>query len=117
MKKNAIKLLLISIFLITSICSTADSASAASDSLTPGIYVDGKLHTTIAEFKKLKIADKTKLLLNEGAYLCIGKELIKTSYILTMNNQQLESSKITVGEYEAIIGGGKPVVFEVIGIE
>ena len=117
MKKNVISLLLIGIFLISSAVATADRASAANDSLTPGIYVDGKLHTTIAEFKKLKTADKTKLLMNESAYLCLGKELIKTQNILSMNNQQLESSKITVGEYEAIVGGVKPAVFEVIGIE
>lgn len=116
MKKNIV-ILFLGIFVLVSIALPNNTASAASDTLELGIYVDGKLHTSISEFKKLKTANKVKLLTTSGAYLSLGKQLIETKNIFTMNNEQLENSKITVAKYLEMIGGGQTSEFKVISID
>ncbi|WP_016993680.1 hypothetical protein [Lysinibacillus boronitolerans] len=117
MKKNIVVLFL-GIFMLTSIILPINNtASAASDTLEIGIYVDGKFHTKISDFKKLKTADKAKLLMRDGAYLSLGKQLVETKNIFTMNNEQLENSKITVAEYLEMIGGEQTSEFRVLSIE
>ncbi|MEQ6854542.1 hypothetical protein AAHH17_08705 [Lysinibacillus capsici] len=117
MKKNIVVLFL-GIFMLTSIILPINNtASAASDTLDIGIYVDGKFHTKISDFKKMKTADKAKLLMTNGAYLSLGKQLVETKNIFTMNNEQLENSKISVAEYLGIIGGGQTSEFKVLSID
>jgi len=117
MKKNIVVLFLAIFMLTTILLPTSNTASAASDTLEVGIYVDGKYHIKFADFKKLKTADKAKLLMKNGVYVSLGKQLVEAKNIFTMNDKQLESSKITVAEYLNIIGGGQTSEFKVESIE